>query len=221
MTAASNLIWWIGLKCPQYNRTRLYTRNKCPKITCNPWKPVPKKKILPNTPSLIEKGASLNSTYWATSNIVANTIVEINPGVAFFRANNLWCDQVSVTPLLNNTTVLNKGIDQGLIGEIPIGVQCSPNSSLGDNALSKNAQKILKKNINSLKTNSKNLNLNLSIIWKLCPPARPSRTTVLVHIITVKTNDSIEITKPSNNPYFRKITPDVARLNTCTETHQG
>ena len=46
----------------------------------------------------------------------------------------------------NNITVLSKGNSKGLIASIPIGGHWAPNSTVGDNALWKNAQNIAKKN---------------------------------------------------------------------------
>jgi hypothetical protein len=66
------------------------------------------------------------------------------PFLAFFiRA---WCAKVTVAPLDNNITVFNKGNSKGLIGSIPIGGHCAPNSTVGVNALWKKAQKIAIKN---------------------------------------------------------------------------
>lgn len=106
--------------------------------------------------------------YWADSNIKARIIVKIKPGIALFLDNNELCLQVKVAPLLNKTTVLNKGIPKGLIGLIPSGLHSIPTSILGDKALSKKAQKILKKNITSLKINNIKLNLRAStrtLVW--------------------------------------------------------
>jgi len=49
--------------------------------------------------------------------------------------------------------VLRKGIPKGLIISIPKGGQKAPTSREGFMEISKNIQKILKKNINSLKIN--------------------------------------------------------------------
>ena len=81
--------------------------------------------------------------------------------------NKLWWAQVTVTPLLNKIIVFNKGTPKGLTKCIPIGDQVSPNSWAGTNAASKKVQKILKKNINSLKINNTVPNLKPSITKKL------------------------------------------------------
>jgi hypothetical protein len=53
---------------------------------------------------------------------------------------------VIVTPDASNSTVLSSGNSNALIASIPIGGHCAPNSTVGDNALWKYAQKIAKKN---------------------------------------------------------------------------
>jgi hypothetical protein len=53
-------------------------------ITCNPWKPVLKKKHVPKAPSLIVKDDTLYSTPWKTVNINANAIVATEPYKAPF-----------------------------------------------------------------------------------------------------------------------------------------
>jgi hypothetical protein len=72
-------------------------------------------------PSLIEKVASRYSTYWATSNTKARATVIAIPGMASRLSSKLWCAHVNEEPLLNNTTVLKKGIPQGLMATIPTG----------------------------------------------------------------------------------------------------
>lgn len=71
------------------------------------------------------------------------------------------------TPLLNKIIVFNNGTPKGLTKCIPIGDHLSPNSWTGTKAASKNTQKILKKNINSLKINNTTPNLKPSITKKL------------------------------------------------------
>lgn len=57
----------------------------------------------------------------------ANTKVKNKPINLFLFLNKLLWLQVKVTPLLNKTTVLNKGIPIGLIGLTPKGDQSPPN----------------------------------------------------------------------------------------------
>jgi hypothetical protein len=57
----------------------------------------------------------------------------------------LWCDQVTLTPLLSRMIVFSRGIPSGLISVRPMGDQLFPNSSVGTKALSKKAQKIEKR----------------------------------------------------------------------------
>jgi hypothetical protein len=57
-----------------------------------------------------------------------------------------WCAQVTVTPDARRTAVLRRGIENALIGEIPVGGHVQPSSGTGDNLLWKKAQKNAKKN---------------------------------------------------------------------------
>ena len=57
-----------------------------------------------------------------------------------------WWAYVTVTPEDNNIIVLSNGNSKGLIASIPIGGQCAPISTVGDNVLWKKAQNIPKKN---------------------------------------------------------------------------
>lgn len=92
------------------------------------------------------------------------TIVILNPGIAFLFAIKEWWPHVTVAPLLSRTTVLNRGIPNGFTGIIPYGGQVSPTSMEGERTASKKAQKMLKKNINSLNKNNPKTNRKLSII---------------------------------------------------------
>ena len=91
---------------------------------------------------------TLYSTPWNAVNITANTTVATNPYKVplLFPCIKEWWAYVTVTPDDNNITVLSKGYSKGLIASIPIGGHWAPNSTVGDNALWKNAQKIAKKN---------------------------------------------------------------------------
>lgn len=81
--------------------------------------------------------------------------------------NKLWCAHVTLTPLLKRIIVFNKGTPKGFTKHKPKGDQTSPKSSIGTKAASKKVQKILKKNINSLKINKIVPNLKPSITKKL------------------------------------------------------
>jgi hypothetical protein len=87
------------------------------------------------------------STPWKNVNIIANTIVTTVPYNAPFLLPciNEWWAYVIVTPDDNNIIVFNNGNSKGFTACIPNGGHCAPNSTLGDIALWKNAQKIAKK----------------------------------------------------------------------------
>ena len=59
-----------------------------------------------------------------------------------------WCDQVTVIPDANNTTVFSSGTLHGDKGLIPVGGQFLPSSIVGANLLWKKAQKKSKKKAN-------------------------------------------------------------------------
>ena len=119
-----------------------------PIITCNPWNPVPKKKHVPNTLSLMVKEETLYSMPWNIVNTTAKKIVAINPYnvPALFPWIKEWCAKVTVAPLDNNIIVFNKGNSKGFTGSIPIGGHWDPSSIVGVKALWKKAQKIAIKN---------------------------------------------------------------------------
>ena len=119
-----------------------------PIITCNPWNPVPKKKHVPKTPSLIVKDETLYSIAWNNVKTAANITVAIEPykDPVLFPWIKEWWAYVIVAPLDNNITVLSKGNSKGFIGSIPIGGHCPPNSTVGVKALWKKAQNIAIKN---------------------------------------------------------------------------
>ena len=109
--------------------------------------------------------------------------------------------------------VFNNGTPKGLTKCIPIGDHLSPNSCTGTNAASKKTQKILKKNINSLKINKTTPNLKPSITKKLWYPLKPS--------IEISLPQAKEINKTTNKlnkkgkikPYLKKITKDLVKPN--------
>lgn len=94
------------------------------------------------------KEDSLYSIPWKKVNITAKRTVNIPPIIAAFLLPFIkaWWEYVIVDPLDNNITVLSKGNSKGLIGSIPKGGHCAPNSGVGLKALWKKAQKIAKKN---------------------------------------------------------------------------
>ena len=172
-------------------------KNIVPIITCNPWKPVPKKKDAPNTPSLIVKDDTLYSIYWKIVNIIANSIVynepyNVPPLTLFISA---WWAKVTVAPLDNNITVFNKGNSKGLTGSIPTGGHCAPNSTVGVKALWKKAQNIAIKNKPSDTIN--NINPKFS---PFCTASVWSPKNVPSDIISLnqKNIESITIITPKN-----------------------
>lgn len=72
--------------------------------------------------------------------------ISFNKDVIHEHCPRTWWAKVIVAPLDNNITVFNKGNSKGLIASIPIGGHWAPNSTVGANALWKNAQKIATKN---------------------------------------------------------------------------
>ena len=64
----------------------------------NPWKPVLKKKQVPNAPSLMVKEDTLYSTAWKPVKIIANNTVAIEPYKAPFLLPLIkeWCAYVTV-----------------------------------------------------------------------------------------------------------------------------
>lgn len=88
------------------------------------------------------------STPWKPVKINAKIIVNSSPYKAplLFPCIKEWWAYVTVIPDDNNNTVFNKGNSKGLIVSIPSGGHIPPNSTVGDNALWKNVQKIATKN---------------------------------------------------------------------------
>lgn len=73
-----------------------------------------------------------------------------------FLWRRAWWDQVKDAPDESSIAVFKRGTPHGFMGFIPVGGQDIPISEVGVKALWKKAQKNLKKNITSLKTNSIN-----------------------------------------------------------------
>ena len=44
---------------------------------------------------------------------------------------SLWCAHVTVTPEARRTAVFSRGIEKGLMGQIPVGGQVHPSSGVG------------------------------------------------------------------------------------------
>ena len=119
-----------------------------PIITCNPWKPVPKKKHDPNVPSDKVNEETEYSIPCNTVKTKANIIVNISPYKAPFLLPWIkeWCEYVIVTPDANNIAVFNSGNSKALMASMPIGGHWAPTSTVGDKALWKYAQNMAKKN---------------------------------------------------------------------------
>lgn len=85
---------------------------------------------------------------WKPVNTMAKITVAIKPYKAPFLFPSIteWWAYVTVTPDDNKITVLSKGNSKAFIASIPMGGHWAPNSTVGDNALWKKAQKIAKKN---------------------------------------------------------------------------
>jgi len=94
------------------------------------------------------KDDTLYSTPWKPVNITANKTVASKPYKVplLLPCIKEWWAYVTVTPDDNKITVLSKGNSKGLMASIPIGGHWAPNSTVGDKALWKKAQKIAKKN---------------------------------------------------------------------------
>lgn len=94
------------------------------------------------------KEETVYSIPWKPVKISAKIIVATKPYKAplLFPCIIEWWEYVTVTPEDSRITVLSKGNSNGLIASIPIGGHWAPNSTVGDNALWKKAQKIAKKN---------------------------------------------------------------------------
>ena len=129
-----------------------------PIITCNPWKPVATKNVVPYTESAIQNGASTYSIACKAVNIAPSMTVKVRPWMASLLSPDtiLWWAHVTVAPELNNTAVFNKGTEKGFRGSIPTGGHATPISTEGDKLLWKNAQKNEKKNRTSEIINNRN-----------------------------------------------------------------
>jgi len=109
--------WWCCVKWYLIKRRRPTDKNIVPIITCSPWNPVPKKKQVPNAPSLIVNEDTLYSITCSkvktTAKIIVN-IVPYNPPDLFLLIKEWW-PYVIVAPLDNNITVFNNGNSKGLM----------------------------------------------------------------------------------------------------------
>lgn len=135
-------------------------------ITCNPWKPVATKKVEPNTESAIVKDASKYSKACSAVKYRPNSTVIVSLWIAWWWLSSkiAWWAHVAVAPEDNKIIVFKRGIWKGLNGEIPLGGQSMPISTVGDNLEWKKAQKKEKKNKTS------------EIINKIIPHRKPVTT---------------------------------------------
>lgn len=94
----------------------------------------------------------------------------------------------------------------------PKGLQIWPKFSNGTKAESKKVQKILKKNINSLKINKRTPYLKPSITKKLWKPPKPSKTISLAQIKEIKKRIKNLKTKFKITPYLKNKTKELVSL---------
>ena len=159
-------------------------------------------------------------------NINPNTTVTTNPTIVSFRFPLIiaLCDHVTVAPDVNRIAVFNNGTSNAFNVVTPIGGQILPISTVGTNALWKNAQK------NDIKKHtSVNMNNNIPIFNPFCttdvcnPKYVPSRITSLHH--TAITNiTKINDTTNNNSPYtylWKYITPPAVIPNAPIDPTNG
>lgn len=153
--AASNPNKCIEEKWYNSCRTRETDKKKVPIKTCNPWKPVAKKKVEPAFPSDILSQVEWYSYPCQTVKINARKIVacKLEMLCLYLLHIKQWWHNVTVAPEDNKRMVLNKGIPQVLINSIQLAGKKHPHSTGGERLLWKNAQKIAKKNITSERMN--------------------------------------------------------------------
>lgn len=142
---------------------------------------------------------------------MANIIVYTNPYNAplLFPCIKEWWLYVTVTPEDNKITVFNKGSSKGLIDSIPNGGHFAPNSTVGDNALWKNAQNIAKKN-----NASDTINKATPIFRPLCT-ASVWFPKYVASFVTSLNHKLIEDTKLKREKY-KTIKPDTKLWNVNT-----
>jgi len=132
--AASNPKWCCRVKCPLISRMKQTKRKIVPTWTCNPWKPVAIKKVLPYTESEIWKGDSTYSRAWKAVNKAASANVTPKLMIPSFRypATIQWWAHVTEHPERSKIIVFNNGTSQGLNTAIPWGGQVTPISTAGE-----------------------------------------------------------------------------------------
>jgi len=130
-------------------------KKRVPIKTCKPWNPVTKKNILPQRESLNLNLQSIYSSSCKKEKYIPSKIVIIIPCTlsSHFPTKIEWCPQVREIPLLNKTTVFNKGTENADKGVIHIGGQTPPVSNLFLREKEKNLQKKEKKKRISLVIN--------------------------------------------------------------------
>lgn len=121
---------------------------------------------------------------------------------------------MTVTPLLNKIIVFNNGTPKGFTIIKPKGLHTWPKFSKGTKAESKKVQKILKKNINSLKINKITPYLKPSMTKKLWYPANPSKIISLAQIKEIKKRINKLINKLNKTPYLKNKTKDLVKFKT-------
>ena len=130
-------------------------KKRVPIKTCKPWNPVTKKNILPQRESLNLNLQSIYSSSCKKEKYIPSKIVIIIPCTlsSHFPTKIEWWPQVREIPLLNKTTVFNKGTENADKGVTHIGGQTPPVSNLFLKEKEKKLQKKEKKKRTSLVIN--------------------------------------------------------------------
>jgi len=148
-------MWWLLNLLWNKIEIRQEIKNRVPIKTCKPWNPVTKKNILPQRESLNLNLQSIYSSSCRKEKYIPSKIVIIIPCTlsSHFPTKIEWWPQVREIPLLNKTTVFNKGTENADKGVMHIGGQTPPVSNLFLNEKEKNLQKKEKKKRISLVIN--------------------------------------------------------------------
>ena len=148
-------MWWLLNLLWNKIEIRQEIKNRVPIKTCKPWNPVTKKNILPQRESLNLNLQSIYSSSCKKEKYIPSKIVIIIPCTlsSHFPTKIEWWPQVREIPLLNKTTVFNKGTENTDKGVMHIGGQTPPVSNLFLNEKEKNLQKKEKKKRISLVIN--------------------------------------------------------------------
>jgi len=137
------VVKWYFIK-----RIKQIKRKIVPMITCNPWKPVAKKKMEPYTLSFILNGQWIYSKTWHDVKTTPRTNVMNKPFTAISFCNAIiarWAN-VNDTPDDNKINVFKNGIPHGFITVIPKGGHIEKIEIAGEILKWKNDQKKKKKN---------------------------------------------------------------------------